>query len=216
MTDVIPSERRADAEDQNASRRPRATRVAAGDGPFWGEISLDYEGRYRRRAALSTDQGAAFVLDLPEARELAEGDALELEDGRKIRVRAAQEPLLEARAADAVALTRLAWHLGNRHLPVAVEADRLLLQRDHVIADMLARLGASLREVVEPFHPEGGAYGHGRTHGHSHAHSHAHTHGPAPSPPAPSPEHAPHGAAEDGARHDPNAHIPARRAPPHR
>ena len=82
---------------------------------------------------------------------------------------AAEEPLLEVTGAD---LARIAWHIGNRHTPCQIEADRLLIQRDHVMADMLARIGAEVREVVEPFTPEGGAYGHGRTHGHDHGHSH--------------------------------------------
>jgi urease accessory protein len=76
-------------------------------------------------------------------------------------------------------LHRIAWHIGNRHTPCQIEADRLLIQRDHVIADMLRLIGAQVREVVEPFTPEGGAYGHGRTHGHDHSHAHgpvAHSH----------------------------------------
>ena len=78
-------------------------------------------------------------------------------------------------------LPRIAWHIGNRHTPCQIESDRLLIQRDHVIADMLRRIGAEVIEVIEPFTPEGGAYGHGRTHGHDHSHSHgpeghAHSH----------------------------------------
>ena len=93
------------------------------------------------------------------------GDAFVLEDGRRIGVRAAVEPLLEVTGPD---LVRLAWHVGNRHTPCQIEAERLLIQRDHVLRDMLEKLGATLREVDEPFTPEGGAYGHGRTHGHAH------------------------------------------------
>ena len=88
-----------------------------------------------------------------------------LEDGRLIGVRALPEPLLEITGGD---FTRLAWHIGNRHTPCQIEPGRLLIQRDHVLRGMLERLGASLREVTEPFAPEGGAYGYGRTHGHAH------------------------------------------------
>ena len=87
----------------------------------------------------------------------------------EIAIEAAPEPLLEITAPD---LTRIAWHVGNRHTPCQIEAGRLLIQPDHVIADMLARLGAVTREVLEPFTPEGGAYGHGRTHSHDHGHAH--------------------------------------------
>ena len=65
-------------------------------------------------------------------------------------------------------LVRLAWHIGNRHTPCQIEADRLLIQQNHVMWDMLALLGATVKDVSEPFTPEGGAYGHGRTHGHRH------------------------------------------------
>ena len=88
-----------------------------------------------------------------------------MEDGRLIEVIAAKEDLLEVTGDD---LPRLAWHIGNRHTPCQIEEGRLLIQRDHVIRDMLGKTGATVREVVEPFTPEGGAYGHGRTHGHSH------------------------------------------------
>ena len=88
-----------------------------------------------------------------------------LADGREVEVVAAPEPLLEIRGRN---LVRLAWHIGNRHTPCQVETDRLLIQPDHVIRDMLARLGAEIAERVEPFTPEGGAYGHGRTHSHAH------------------------------------------------
>ncbi len=78
---------------------------------------------------------------------------------------AAEEPLIEITGPD---LPRLAWHIGNRHMPCQIEPDRLLIQRDHVIRDMLEKLGATLRNVSERFTPEGGAYGHGRTHSHAH------------------------------------------------
>ncbi|HHL21237.1 MAG TPA: urease accessory protein UreE [Aliiroseovarius sp.] len=127
--------------------------------------TLTYEERFLRRKMLTTVHDEAFLADLPETVSLGHGDALELTDGRLIEVIAAEEPLYEITGEN---LTRLAWHIGNRHMPCQIEPGRLLIQRDHVIRDMLERLGASLRDVQEPFTPEGGAYGHGRTHSHAH------------------------------------------------
>jgi len=148
---------------------PVARAVGRADGRVVWRVLLTYEERYRRRGLLRTDTGEEFLLDLPEATELADGSALLLEDGRQVLVKAAPEPLAEVRAEGPL-LARLAWHVGNRHTPAQVEGGRLLIQRDYVIEDMLARLGAEVSHVEEPFTPEGGAYGMGRTHGHSHSH----------------------------------------------
>lgn len=155
---------------------PVALDVRPGAGADEDSVTLDYDARFLRRKRLVSDGGQAFLLDLAHTTSLAEGDLIVLEDGRGIVVRAAAEPLLEVTGTD---LARLAWHIGNRHTPCQVEETRLLIQRDHVLLDMLGRIGATVREVVEPFTPEGGAYGHGRTHGHSHgdAHGHSHDHG---------------------------------------
>lgn len=142
-------------------------------GDRHGEIvTLAYDGRHRRRCRLTTDQGRAFLLDLPDAVELRDGDTLVLDDGSHVAIRAAIEPLMEARVCDPLHLARLAWHVGNRHLAAEIHSDRLVLRRDHVIADMLERLGAEVAEIEAPFNPESGAYGHGRTHGHAHGHPH--------------------------------------------
>lgn len=130
-----------------------------------GRIALTYEGRFLRRKRLQTREGLPFLVDLAKVTSLDHGGALVLEDGREIEVIAAPEALLEVRGEG---LARLAWHIGNRHTPCQIEETRLLIQRDHVLRDMLEKIGASLREVTEPFTPEGGAYGHGRTHGHTH------------------------------------------------
>ncbi|MFP4405000.1 urease accessory protein UreE [Rhodosalinus sp.] len=127
-------------------------------------VRLDYEARFLRRKRLETGAGAPFLVDLPQTVSLDHGDALELADGRLIEVIAAPEPLCEVRGD----LPRLAWHIGNRHTPCQVEPDRLLIRRDHVLQEMLQKLGADLHQVEAPFTPEGGAYGHGRTHAHSH------------------------------------------------
>ncbi len=141
-------------------------------GPAQGTVTLTYDDRFLRRKVLPLTEGGAVLVDLPQTTSLDHGGVLVLEDGGEIAIAAAPEPLLEVRGP---ALHRLAWHIGNRHTPCQIEETRLLIQRDHVIRDMLERLGAELAEVTEPFTPEGGAYGHGRTHSHDHGHS-AHTH----------------------------------------
>ncbi|RJK99479.1 urease accessory protein UreE [Paracoccus aestuarii] len=140
--------------------------------PFDGEIALDYEGRLLRRKRLAC-AGGDFMVDLPEVTSLDDGDAFELSDGRQIVVRAAPEPVLIIRGN----LPRLAWHIGNRHTPCRIEADRLIIRQDHVLEAMLRQLGADLCRKDLPFRPEGGAYGHGRTFGHDHGSHHGHHHG---------------------------------------
>ncbi|MFN0264941.1 urease accessory protein UreE [Tepidamorphus sp. 3E244] len=171
---------------------PRVTKVIDHVHETDGTITLDETARHRRRMAMTSDaidgkEGIAFLLDLPEARLLRHGEGLVLDDGRVIEVRAAPEPLLEVRARDTGHLVQLAWQLGNRHLPAQVFADRILIRRDHVIADMLKGLGAQVAEIDGPFDPEGGAYGghshghdhsHGPDHGHDHHHHHHHGHVP--------------------------------------
>ena len=137
-------------------------------------ITLDYDARHRRRIVLVADHGAAFLLDLPHSRLLPGGAALKLEDGSLIEVIARPEALIEVRAPDEVRLLRLAWHIGNRHLAAQVEASRILLRRDAVIAAMLIGLGAVVADVVEGFHPEGGAYGASHT-PHDHEHDNRHS-----------------------------------------
>ncbi len=138
-------------------------------------VQLSHDDRRRRRISLTTDGGMPFLLDLAKTPTLRDGDGLVLEDGRIVRVVAAPEALLEIGARDARHLVRLAWHLGNRHLPTQiVEGDvpALRIRADHVIADMAAKLGGTVREIEAPFDPEGGAYGHGGTMGHSHVDAH--------------------------------------------
>ncbi len=158
----------------------RILRRAAAPATAADRVTLDYEGRFLRRRTLTTDAGRALLVDLPETVSLEAGDAFETEDGGLIAVAAAAEPLLEVVGAPAD-LARLAWHIGNRHTPAQIEPGRLLIRADPVLADMLARLGAHVHAVTEPFRPEGGAYGPGRTHGHHHGgptdHPHPHAHG---------------------------------------
>lgn len=134
-------------------------------------VTLGYDDRFFRRKTLTTVQGTRFLVDLEHTTSVEHGDAFALPDGTNVEVIAAEEELY-AVTGD---LIRLAWHIGNRHTPCQIESDRLLIQRDPVIGHMLEHLGARLAEVSEPFTPEGGAYGHGRTHAHEHGHS-AHAH----------------------------------------
>jgi len=134
-------------------------------------VVLDYDARFLRRKVLTCESGERLLVDLSHTTSLDQDGVLLLEGGGEIRVVAASEPLLEVTADH---LPRMAWHIGNRHTPCQIEASRLLIQRDHVIRAMLEQLGAQLREVEEPFTPEGGAYGHGRTHAHEHGHTHHH------------------------------------------
>lgn len=143
-------------------------------------VVLGYDERRRRRIALMGQRGLAFLLDLPATAWLHDGDALVLEDGRLIEVVAAPESLLEIRCVDALHLARMAWHLGNRHLPTQMLPNALRVRRDHVIAEMAEKLGARVVEIEVPFDPEGGAYGtaadhpgHGGHHHHDDHHAHA-------------------------------------------
>jgi urease accessory protein len=131
-----------------------------------GSVTLAYDERHRRRLRLVSDAGEAFLLDLERAAVLEEGDGLALDDGSWIEVKAAAEPLVEITAADPHLLARLAWHLGNRHLPAQFLADRILIREDHVIVEMLTGLGATLRFIAAPFTPERGAYDIGAAHHH--------------------------------------------------
>jgi urease accessory protein len=145
--------------------------------PAADTVVLDFDDRHRRRMAMTGTRGLEFLLDLEVAMALRGGDALVLEDGRLVEVVAAPEPLLEIRGNDPFHLVRLAWHLGNRHLPTQVMAKGLRIRRDHVIEEMVKGLGARVIEIEAPFDPEGGAYATGHAH-EAVAHAHAsHDHG---------------------------------------
>src|SRR6266481_878932 len=123
-----------------------------------GLLTLDFDERHRRRIRLTTDHGEDIILDLPNAVAMADGDGLQLEDGRWLRVQAAAEPIVEVRHEDPNQLVRLAWHLGNRHLATEVRHQVLRIRPDHVVEEMLHGFGAALVRVSGPFQPEGGAY----------------------------------------------------------
>jgi urease accessory protein len=128
-------------------------------------VVLDAAERHRRRITLAGERGTVFLLDLPHAVALRDGDGLVLEDGAIVRVTGKAEPLIEITTASPHELARLAWHIGNRHTDLQVIGDRLRIRRDHVLEDMLRGLGAALAPVEAPFDPEPGAY---QSHRHGH------------------------------------------------
>lgn len=126
-----------------------------------GDIRADAEARYRRRVRCVTTQGLEFLLDLPRLQRLEDGDGLLLDDGRVVRVIAEAEALLHITAFDDHALTRIAWHLGNRHTPVQFLRHALRVRVEPTTADLIDRLGGDAEEVLAAFDPEAGAYVHG-------------------------------------------------------
>ena len=139
-------------------------------------LILTYDERHRRRLRYVATGGTTFLLDLPRAAVLRAGDGLRLEDGRIVSVEASPEQLVEVTAPDAGALVRLAWHIGNRHLPAQLEPDRILIRDDAVIVNMLRGLGATVRPVLAAFTPETGAYNSSGTTANQHEHAHVHQH----------------------------------------
>jgi urease accessory protein len=142
------------------------------------QIALDAHDRHRRRVVLTGERGTRFLLDLPQATALHDGDGLVLDDGAIVRIVGRPEQLIEIAAANTHELARLAWHIGNRHIDVQIVGDRLRIRRDHVIEDMLRGLGARLSPIEAPFDPEQGAYQHhhdGQRHDHAHRHDHRHS-----------------------------------------
>jgi urease accessory protein len=153
--------------------------LAAGDRrdrPVVDTVILDYAQRSAQKSAVRGVKGGAFEIDLAQPARLRTDDLLLLEDGGLIEVVAAAEPLIEARMADLAGLARLAWHLGDRHVPVQVLPNRIRAQREAAVEALLKSLGAKMTLIEAPFEPEGGAYA--SSHAHDHArHDHGHVHG---------------------------------------
>jgi len=132
-------------------------------------VTLDFDDRHRRRIRLHDDKGEPFLLDLEEATRLADGDGLVVSEGGYIRVCAADEAVADVHGRDLSETARLAWHIGNRHIPVQVLDDGALrIRDDHVIVDMARLLGAEVEQKSAPFSPEPGAYASPNGHGHDH------------------------------------------------
>jgi len=159
---------------------PSGAPIGTGHGPA-DHVHLDHDMRHRRRMVLTTAQGKAILLDMTNTVSLRDGDGLVLDDGEIIRVEAAPEALIEITAPSLAALVRIAWHLGNRHLPTQLLGESLRIRDDHVIAEMVAGLGCICVALKAPFDPEGGAYadrvGLAVPHHHGHGHGEGLGHG---------------------------------------
>lgn len=138
-------------------------------------VLIDYDRRFRRRIVLTTVGGKDILIDLPQAVRLRDGDGLALASGI-VRVCARPEPLMEIHAHDDSDLIRIAWHLGNRHLPVQLLGDRIRIRADHVIGEMVEGLGGHVETIEAAFDPEAGAYA-GGGHHHHHDDDDDHHHG---------------------------------------
>ena len=156
-------------------------------------VALDWDVRQKSRFDATDSTGRAIGVFLPRGTLVRGGDVLVLEDGSLVRVQAASQEVLRitacAQHGSSFDLTRAAYHLGNRHVPIELQPDHLKIEPDHVLADMLRAMHMTVVTVHEAFEPEGGAYsshGHSHAHGqgeHSHHHDHAdhahgHVHGP--------------------------------------
>jgi urease accessory protein len=167
---------------------PRATRVLrAGEahGPVVDTLILDYAQRQTKQGFFFTGKGACIELDFAEPPALATDDALMLDDGDLIGIVADSEPLIEARIPDPLALARLAWRLGDRHVPMQILANRVRLRRDPEVEAKLAGIAVKLMPLSAPFEPDARASDHAHHHhdhhghehhGHEHHHDHDHHH----------------------------------------
>ena len=144
-------------------------------------LTLDHEDRNRRRVALKGDGGRDILLDLDKPTALNDGDAVKLEDGSLVLIKAAPQKLIEITAENPLRLARVAWHIGNRHTPAEITATAIYIEHDHVLAEMIRGQGCAMADVERPFQPERGAYDHDHAncghdhHGHHH-HDHGHSH----------------------------------------
>ncbi|HEV7328129.1 MAG TPA: urease accessory protein UreE [Bosea sp. (in: a-proteobacteria)] len=148
-------------------------------------LTLDHHGRNARHAALRGDGGQEILLDLDKPTALNDGDAVKLEDGSLVLIKAAAQKLVAITAENPLRLTRLAWHLGGLHVPAEVAADVIYVEHDPVLAELVRGQGCAMNEVERPFQPEPEVHhhdhancGHDHHHGHHHHdHSHDHDHG---------------------------------------
>jgi urease accessory protein len=131
-------------------------------------LTLAYDQRHRRRIAMTADGGLSFLLDLETATVLDDGDAVRLDDGRLVQVKAAPENLIEIRAESPLLLKKIIWHLGNRHVPAEIADDAVYIAEDHVLTEMVRGLGATAAPIQRSFSPERGAYDDGHEHEHGH------------------------------------------------
>jgi urease accessory protein len=150
---------------------------ARGEAPVIDSVLLAADARQVQQGELTTLKGLRLALALAQPVRLRMGDALRLEDGRLVEVVTEPEPLIELRAADLTALARLAWWLGDRHVPVQILTNRLRVRHDAGLEAQLAGLGIRMTRIEAPFDPEGGAYETAGHDDHHHDHPHGHDHG---------------------------------------
>ncbi len=148
-------------------------------------VELDWDIRQKSRFEATDSQGRQLGIFLPRGTLVRGGDVLVAEDGSLVKVIAAPQTVLRITACTAHGspfdLTRAAYHLGNRHVPIELKPDHLKIEPDHVLAEMLRSMHLIVNEVSESFEPEGGAYSAGG-HGHAHEGGHGHAHAPAAAP----------------------------------
>ena len=156
-------------------------------------LELDWDVRQKSRFDGVDSSGRRIGVFLPRGSVVRGGDVLVVEDGSLVRVLAAPQQVLHIshcpQHGSPFDLTRAAYHLGNRHVPIELQPDHLKIEPDHVLADMLRAMHLIVREDALAFEPEAGAYSaqghahahgadHGHGHGHDHGHAHAHDHAP--------------------------------------
>lgn len=129
------------------------------------QISLTYEERFIRRKKLISDKGVEFLVNLKEAKNIDENQFFELDNGKLIKIISKKENLIEVTGDN---INKIIWHLGNRHVQVEIKNNKVLIEDDPIILDMILKLKGNVKKVFEKFNPEGGAYGLGRTHSHKH------------------------------------------------
>ncbi len=143
-------------------------------------VLLDWDVRQKSRFEATDSSGRQVGVFLPRGTLVRGGDVLVGEDGSLLKIDAAPQPVLRithcTEHGSAFDLTRAAYHLGNRHVPIELHADHLKIEPDHVLADMLRSMHLIVNTVDEPFEPEAGAYSSEHAHGHEHDHSHDHSH----------------------------------------
>lgn len=160
----------------------RIERRAPGGSEPVDTLRLAFDDRKKSRLRVWSEMRREVGIFLPWGSVLRDGELLVANSGEVLVVRAAPEPLSEARSRDSHLITRAAYHLGNRHVPLQIEPGILRWQRDHVLDEMVEGLGLDVRAVEAPFEPEAGAYsggGHSHSHreGELHTHARAHLHG---------------------------------------
>ena len=147
----------------------RFNRVIHSEASAYSSLTLSLEQRVKSRQRVTLDNGREAGLFLPRGSVLQQGDRLQAESGEIIEIVAAREQVSTVYISDPLLMARACYHLGNRHVPLQISDGFLRYQHDHVLDDMLRRMGLHINAEQAPFEPEAGAYG-----GHQHAHGHHH------------------------------------------